>query len=176
MRRTHLNDLSGHVLEMGGWVHLKLPTRFDPQTRCRTVIGWRNPRTTAGELLNPRLWDEASINLEERRLGPMGSPGSTSRSPSRRAAACSSGSGSRSRRFVAGGRPVGPSAVAAAGQARTPAGTKPFVVPRALRVDELPGIAEDYARAVGAGEARQRCDGRCRCPPRSPKIGTRALG
>ena len=50
--------------------------------------------------------------------------------------------------FVAGGRPVGPSAVAAAGQARTPAGRKPFVVPRALRVDELPGIAEDYARAA----------------------------
>ena len=50
--------------------------------------------------------------------------------------------------FVAGRRPVGPSAVAAAGQARTPAGTKPFVVPRALTVDELPGIAEDYARAA----------------------------
>ena len=50
--------------------------------------------------------------------------------------------------FVAGGRPVGPSAVAAAGQARTPAGRKPFVVPRALTGDELPGVAEDYARAA----------------------------
>ena len=50
--------------------------------------------------------------------------------------------------FVAGGRPIGPSAVAAAGQARTTAGMKPFVVPRALTVNELPGIAEDYARAA----------------------------
>jgi N-ethylmaleimide reductase len=50
--------------------------------------------------------------------------------------------------FLAGGRPVAPSAVAAAGQARTPAGTKPFVTPRALQADELPGIAEDYARAA----------------------------
>ena len=50
--------------------------------------------------------------------------------------------------FVAGARPVGPSAVAAAGQARTTAGMKPFVVPRALTVNELPGIAEDYARAA----------------------------
>ncbi len=50
--------------------------------------------------------------------------------------------------FLAGGRPVGPSAVAAAGQVRTPAGRKPFVTSRALEVDELPGIAEDYARAA----------------------------
>ena len=50
--------------------------------------------------------------------------------------------------FVAGGRPVGPSEVAASGHASTPAGRKPFVVPRALTVDELPGIAEDYARAA----------------------------
>ena len=50
--------------------------------------------------------------------------------------------------FLGGARPVGPSAVAAAGQASTPAGRKPFVVPRALAVDELPGIAEEYARAA----------------------------
>jgi len=25
---THQADLSGHVLETGGWTHLKLPTRF----------------------------------------------------------------------------------------------------------------------------------------------------
>ena len=50
--------------------------------------------------------------------------------------------------FLAGGRPVGPSTVAAVGEARTPAGRKPFVVPRALTLDELPGIAEDYARAA----------------------------
>ena len=57
--------------------------------------------------------------------------------------------------FQRGELPVGPSAIAAAGQAHTPEGPKDYVVPRALRADELPGIAADYAaaakRAIAAG-------------------------
>ena len=34
MQRTHQADLSGHVLETGGWTHLKLPTRFVASKRC----------------------------------------------------------------------------------------------------------------------------------------------
>ncbi len=50
--------------------------------------------------------------------------------------------------FLGGARPVAPSAVPVAGQTRTPAGKKPFVTPRALEVDELTGIAKDFARAA----------------------------
>ena len=57
--------------------------------------------------------------------------------------------------FLGGELPVGPSALAAAGQSHTPKGTKDYVVPRALRADELPAIAGDYAaaakRAITAG-------------------------
>jgi N-ethylmaleimide reductase len=57
--------------------------------------------------------------------------------------------------FLDGELPVGPSAIAAAGQAHTPQGTKDYVAPRPLRADELPGIAADYAaaaeRAIAAG-------------------------
>ena len=68
MQRTHQADLSGHVLETGGWTHLKLPTRFEPSKRCTVLYAegtktWTDPRKTAGELLNPALWDEDAIVL-----------------------------------------------------------------------------------------------------------------
>ena len=57
--------------------------------------------------------------------------------------------------FQDGELPVGPSAIAAAGESHTPSGTKPYVEPRALRPDELPGILADYVqgaqRAIAAG-------------------------
>ena len=81
MQRTHLDDLAGHVLESGDWVHLKLPTRFDPATRCTTGIGWADPRTQAGELLNPDLWSTAAIDAEERRLQTYGFAGQHQQEP-----------------------------------------------------------------------------------------------
>jgi len=44
--------------------------------------------------------------------------------------------------------PVGPSAIAAAGQSHTPTGHKDYVTPRALDADELPGIVADYVHAA----------------------------
>ncbi len=51
-----------------------------------------------------------------------------------------------------GARPVAPSAIAAAGNASTLEGPKPFVTPRALEVDEIAGIVRQYAD--GAKRAR----------------------
>lgn len=58
--------------------------------------------------------------------------------------------------FLGGDLPVGPSAIAAAGESHTPSGEKkPYVTPRALEAEELPGIVEDYVagarRAIAAG-------------------------
>lgn len=50
--------------------------------------------------------------------------------------------------FLDGALPVGPSAVAAEGESHTPEGKKAYVTPRALEASELPGIAQDYARAA----------------------------
>jgi N-ethylmaleimide reductase len=44
--------------------------------------------------------------------------------------------------------PVAPSAIAAEGMAATYEGEKPFVTPRALETDEIPGIVEDYRRGA----------------------------
>lgn len=50
--------------------------------------------------------------------------------------------------FLDGALPVAPSAVAAEEWSRTPLGKKRYVVPRALEVDEIPGIVNEYAAAT----------------------------
>jgi len=47
-----------------------------------------------------------------------------------------------------GALPVAPSAIAPAGEAFTYEGAKPFVTPRALGIDELPGIVAAYRQAA----------------------------
>ena len=86
MQRTHMNDLSGHVLETGGWTLLKLPTRFESTHRCTTVYAngtktWSDPRKKDGELLNPALWDEEAIDQEEKRLKTFGFSGQHQQEP-----------------------------------------------------------------------------------------------
>ncbi len=47
-----------------------------------------------------------------------------------------------------GGPPVAPSAIQPAGEARTPEGPRPFVTPRALETDEIPGIISQFAHGA----------------------------
>lgn len=51
MQRLAENDLSGHVLEKGGWTHLMIPAQYEPRRHCYTVLGlpgdqyeWHDPR------------------------------------------------------------------------------------------------------------------------------------
>lgn len=50
--------------------------------------------------------------------------------------------------YQQGEAPVGPSAIAAVGEAHTPTGKKPFVVPRALSIPDIRQILEDYKVAT----------------------------
>lgn len=49
---------------------------------------------------------------------------------------------------VGGALPVSASAIAPNGFAHTPLGKKPYVVPRALEIDEIPGVVQTYADAT----------------------------
>ncbi|MDB4974202.1 MAG: nemA [Myxococcaceae bacterium] len=51
-------------------------------------------------------------------------------------------------RLPRGGRPAAPSAIAARGEFATPAGPKPFPVPRALDEAEIPALIGEFARAA----------------------------
>ena len=51
MQRLAENDLTGHVLEKAGWVHLMIPAQYEAKRHCCTVLGlpgekyeWNDPR------------------------------------------------------------------------------------------------------------------------------------
>ena len=52
MQRCHHQDLSGHLLEQGGWEHLCLPAEYEGSRRA-TSLGFVDPREQHGDLLWP---------------------------------------------------------------------------------------------------------------------------
>ncbi len=82
MQRLHEQDLSGHVLERGGYEHLCLPSEFDPERRSVTSIGWRDPRTEPGEILFPALYPRTVLDQAKRDLGSAGYAGQHQQRPS----------------------------------------------------------------------------------------------
>ncbi len=71
MQRLHERDVSGVILSKNlGYEHLMLPMEFEPERRCRTSIGFADPRTTDGDLLFPARFPREVV---ERDKIPMGS-------------------------------------------------------------------------------------------------------
>lgn len=71
MQRIADDDLSGVLLQRKGWDYLILPSRFDPERRKTTSIGWTDPRKEKGELLFPVMFPEVELEqLENESLGP----------------------------------------------------------------------------------------------------------
>jgi len=66
MQRLHEADLSGVLLSRQlGFVHLLIPMEFELARRCVTPIGWQDPRTYDGELMDPvRMPREAVDRLK----------------------------------------------------------------------------------------------------------------
>lgn len=90
MQRLHTNDLSGHMLEQGGWVHLRLPMEYE-KTRPVTVpgdivgfpdLGHRDPRTKQGEILWEERFSREVVEAWKRTLGPYGTAGQLQQRPS----------------------------------------------------------------------------------------------
>lgn len=71
MQRLHERDVSGQILALKlGYDHLMLPMEFEPERRCSTSIGFKDPRTSDGELLFPERFPR---HVVERDKVPMGS-------------------------------------------------------------------------------------------------------
>jgi predicted phage terminase large subunit-like protein len=81
MQRCHQQDLSGHLLEQGGWEHLCLPAEYE-FVRCTTSIGWSDPRNEHGELLWPDRFGAAELAVLKRSLGSYGAAGQLQQRPS----------------------------------------------------------------------------------------------
>jgi len=67
-QRVHENDLSGHLLEQGGWVHLCLPAEYEGKRYVRTPLGFEDPRTKKGELLWPERFTKDALEKIKRKM------------------------------------------------------------------------------------------------------------
>jgi predicted phage terminase large subunit-like protein len=82
-QRLAEDDWSGHILskDHGEWVHLCLPMEFEPERSFTTVIGWKDPRTEAGELLWPERFPQKEVDSLRVDLGPFGYAGQMQQRP-----------------------------------------------------------------------------------------------
>ena len=89
-QRVHEGDLSGHVLRQGGYVHLCLPTEYEPRVQISSAglpmpppnpIGWVDPRTEPGQLLHPERFGPEQIPQIKLELGPFGWAGQHQQAP-----------------------------------------------------------------------------------------------
>jgi len=83
MQRVDERDLSAAVKRLGGYVHLCLPSEFDPDRQCETPLG-KDPRTKRGELLFPKRFGAEVLQGEKDRLGPEGYSAQHDQSPTPR--------------------------------------------------------------------------------------------
>jgi predicted phage terminase large subunit-like protein len=81
MQRLGPRDLTGHLLEQSGWVHLMLPLEFEPERRCHTVLGPADPRTVEGQVLDPKRWPLKTIADMKVHLGAHGAAGQLQQRP-----------------------------------------------------------------------------------------------
>jgi len=62
MQRLHEEDVSGIILKLHmGYTYLCLPMEFEADRACSTAIGFRDPRTADGDLLDPVRFPRETI-------------------------------------------------------------------------------------------------------------------
>lgn len=71
MQRLHEDDLSGHILKHQDYDRLILPGEFDPdqEHKSQTVLDFKDPRSSKGDLLWPERWTKESMLEMKKILG-----------------------------------------------------------------------------------------------------------
>lgn len=86
MQRLHENDLSGHVLEQGGYVQLVLPAAYEGQKLFSTApaslgLTLEDPRQTQGEPLWPERFNAQALQRLSQALGSWAAAGQLQQRP-----------------------------------------------------------------------------------------------
>jgi predicted phage terminase large subunit-like protein len=85
MQRLKAKDTSGVILERDlGYVHLMLPMEFEPQRKCKTIIGFEDPRKEDGELLFPERFPRHVVERDKKALGRVAVAGQFQQRPTPR--------------------------------------------------------------------------------------------
>jgi predicted phage terminase large subunit-like protein len=76
MQKLRVGDLADHVMQQNqGWIRIVIPSEFNPELAAKyqpTPIGWSDPRTEPGQLLDPRRFPLDFLASERARLGTAG--------------------------------------------------------------------------------------------------------
>lgn len=83
-QRLHTQDLTGHVMEKGGWDQLCFPMRYEDGRMATTRLGFQDPRKIDGELLWPTLFPEPIVARLEKQMGIYHAAGQLQQRPSPR--------------------------------------------------------------------------------------------
>jgi predicted phage terminase large subunit-like protein len=85
MQRLHDEDISGTILKLGmGYVHLNLPMEFEAERACSTVIGFTDPRSADGDLLDPVRFPRSVVEKLKRDMGSYAYAGQYQQRPAPR--------------------------------------------------------------------------------------------
>lgn len=85
MQRLHEEDVSGVIAQVGmEYVHLMLPMEFEPNRACTTAIGFTDPRTEEGELLDPIRFPQEAVAKLKRDMGSYAYAGQYQQRPAPR--------------------------------------------------------------------------------------------
>jgi predicted phage terminase large subunit-like protein len=87
MQRVHARDLSGLVLEQGGYEHLFVPMRYEEERVCVTVLGRVDPREKENELAWENRFDEQDVAALEKAMGSYAVAGQFQQRPAPRGGA-----------------------------------------------------------------------------------------
>lgn len=67
MQRLHEDDLTGVLLARDlGFVHLCIPMEFEPANKCVTALGWSDPRSAEGELMDPVRFPRTAVERQKK--------------------------------------------------------------------------------------------------------------
>lgn len=82
MQRVHEGDVSGTIRkDFPEYVHLFIQMEFDPKWRCKTPIGWEDPRTEEGELAWPARFNTKLTQQLKTALGAYAYAGQFQQTP-----------------------------------------------------------------------------------------------
>lgn len=85
MQRLHEDDPSGYILSKQlGYEHLCIPMEFEPERRKTTSIGWTDPRTKDGELLDANRFPAHVVARDKVAMGSYAWAGQMQQRPSPR--------------------------------------------------------------------------------------------
>lgn len=85
MQRMHEDDVAGTIIKNHmGYEHLCLPMEFEPERRCSTRIGFVDPRSYDGELLDPGRFPRVVVEDLKRDMGSYAYAGQYQQRPAPR--------------------------------------------------------------------------------------------